>query len=415
LNFHGVIQLFEDLATELQSAWIQQQCDESVFPELAQRTIERFSPASFVAPNDVFRWLVETDRIPRQFDSRSSFGNFSLTLAARDGFHIDLLVWTDSTTSIHQHAFSGAFHVLSGSSLHTLWSFQESRRWSDQLKGGRLVVQETEPLRKGDTRPISPGEQMIHSLFHLESPSMTVVARTPSAATMSPPLRYERSGLAFNPYFEFGRVEKLCQLLRMLWASEHPQRMALSKAALHRVDAQSAVRIIFSLGSQAELADQKHLAAILADHDGELATMLSATLSSRARVRRLVNLRKQTRSPRHRLFLALVLNLPDRTSIDAAVRQIAPDDSPENWLWDTICSMHDTPQLPEGTENILGVSLNEVSKETLELLIRGQSIEKISRILGEEFGLIDDVRVLCSTLSAIPVLAPVVKHNLFST
>jgi hypothetical protein len=391
------VQLFDELAADLHSAWLGRQSDEGAFAELAEQALQRVSPASRVTLDDVFGWLARTDQLPAQFDPQSGFGNFSLTVAARDGFHIDLLVWTDSTTAIHQHAFHGAFQVLSGSSLQTIWSFEETGRWSDRLMRGRLTPQHSELLRKGDARRISPGPAMIHSLFHLRAPTVTVVVRTPSAATRSPPLCYERSGLAFDPYVGIGRAEKLVQMLRIVWLSEHPQRIALSQTALGGVNAHVAARIVFALGSLAPAAQQP-LIDILAAHDPELAALLGATVASRARARQLVGVRKKTRSPRHRLFLALALNLPDRASIDAALRQIAPDESPDDWLWTTIASMRD---------GMLGVDLNEISEEILESLIRGKSVDDVSAAIGEPCGMEDDVRTLCSTLSALPVLGAV--------
>lgn len=143
------MQFFEDLASELNVAWMKQGRDERGFPDLAQAMLERLAPASHVSPDDLFSWLVNTDHLPRQFDPHSSFANLAVTVATREDFHVDALVWIDATTSIHQHGFSGAFHVLHGSSLHTLWSFEESRRWSDRLKGGQLAVRATEWLKEG--------------------------------------------------------------------------------------------------------------------------------------------------------------------------------------------------------------------------------------------------------------------------
>jgi hypothetical protein len=402
------VEFFEDLASELHSAWAQQSCDERAFPELATAMLDRFSPGSSITPDDVYRWLIDADHLPRQFDPRSRFGNLALTVASRDGFHIDVLAWTDSTTSIHQHGFSGAFHVLSGSSLHTLWSFQESRRWSDRLKRGQLSVRATEWLRAGSTRLILPDATMIHSLFHLESPTFTVVVRTPSSAVASPQLTYERTGLAYDPFFEHGRVEKIRQLLCMLWASNHPQRLALSEAALQGVDAHSAVGIVFPTRLQSKSMTGA-LIDILARRDAEFGALLRKTAVDRDRDRALVELRKETHCPRHRMLLALVLNLPDRVSIDRALRQIAPDESPDSWLWDTIRSMHDTAGQQPCRKNVLGLSLNEISEEVVKMLLRGHSVDEVSTTVAGHQELVQDIRVLCSTLSALPVLAPLLQ------
>lgn len=403
------MQVFEDLASSIHTAWTCRRRDEVAFPEIAQSMLERFS-ASPVSPDEVFRWLMATDKLPMQFDPHSKFGNFALTVAARDDFYIEILVWTDSTTAIHQHGFSGAFHVLHGSSLHTRWSFQESRRWSDRLKAGRLVLRATEYLHTGSTRPIFPRDEMIHSLFHLESPSVTVVVRTPSSAVFTPQLSYERSGLAYDPRVELARTEKISQLLRILWTSNHPQRIPLSEAAMSIVDAYSAVRIIFSLGRRKGFEAQASLVDMWQARDPELAALLRETLSRMQRDRFIVGLRKQTQSPRHRMLLALVLNLPDRDSIESVARQIAPEESPEDWLWETLCSMNAAPGERSDGNSALGLPLNEANEEVLRMLLQGQSVDEISEAVAKSDRPTEDVRALCSMLTASPVVAPLLQQ-----
>jgi hypothetical protein len=130
------------------------------------------------------------------------------------------------------------------------------------------------------------------------------------------------------------------------------------------------------------------------------------------RDRSLIDLRKQTRSPRHRTLLALVLNLPDRKSIDPVLRQIAPEELPENWLWDTIQSMHDTPSQRPDRKSVLGFSLNEASEEALRMLLCGHSVDEVSKTVAGHDELVEDARVLCSTLSAFPVLGPLLEQRL---
>ena len=404
------MRVFEELATAINAAWIRHSRDEDVFPELARAAVERFAPHTAVGLPDILRWIVESERIPRQFDPHSSFGNLAVTVAARDGFYIDVLVWTDSTTSIHQHSFSGAFHVLHGSSLHSLWSFRESSRWSDRLKRGDLALAETEWLKTGTTRPIVPGDRMIHSLFHLENPSVTVVVRTPSAAITSPQMAYERSGLAYDPFFEVERVEKVRQTLSLLWSSHHPEREVLTEVALRGVDSLAAARIVSSLRGQSSARAQTCAVDLVAARDPELGALLRETVAGRDRERVLVDLRKQTASPRHRMLLALLLNLPDRAAIDRVLAQIFPHERPEAWIWESVRSMHDTPCRLQDGANVLGLRLNEVSEEALRILVRGGSIAEASAAIAEHAELIEDARLLCTALAASPVIGPLLQH-----
>ena len=403
------MRVFEDLASNIHAAWNEHARDDTVFPELARSALERFAPATSVAPADLLRWSLESDHLPRQFDPQSVFGNLALTVASRGDFHIDALVWTDSTTSIHQHGFCGAFHVLQGSSLHSLWSFRESKRWSDRLKRGELALVETEWLKTGSTRPIFPGAQMIHSLFHLENPSVTIVVRTPSAAMVSPQLNYERTGLAYDPFFETERGAKVRQTLALLWSSGHPDREALTELALRGVDAHAAARIVSSIRSQATEEAQCCVLDVLAARDLELAALLRATAACRERERRLVDLRKQTTSARHRMLLALLLNLADRASIDRVLQQMVPGSPPAEWIWESLRSMHDTPSRRADGTNVLGLHLNEVSEEALRILVGGASIAEASAAIAEHTELLEDARRLCGALAASPVIGPLLQ------
>jgi len=404
------MKVFEDLASKVHVAWARCGRDESAFPEIAQSMLDGFA-GSGVDPDDVFRWLVTTDNLPLQLDPQSKFGNFALTVASRDDFCIDVLVWTDSTTSIHQHGFSGAFHVLHGSSLHTLWSFQESKRWSDRLKAGQLSLCATEYLRTGSTRPILPRNEMIHSLFHLEKPSVTVVVRTLSSAVYVPQLTYERSGLAYDPHPEPPIVQKTTQLLRLLWTSNHERRLEISKLAMSTIDAYSAVRIILSLASPAVAEGQAALIEGWKHRDPGLAALLRDTIRHMQRDRFIVRLRKHTQSPRHRMLLAMILNLPDRVSIESAVRQIAPEEAPEQWLWETIRSMYVSPSDEWDDENVLGMELNESNEDVLRMLFEGHSVEEICHVLPNSDESRETVQTACLRVSESPVLASLMPQR----
>jgi hypothetical protein len=404
------VQIFETLASELHATWTRAARDEAAFPELAHAALERFAPSSTLGATDVLRWAIETDRLPRQFDPASVFSNLALTVASRDGFHIDVLVWTDSTTSIHQHSFSGAFHVLQGSSLHASWAFRETKRWGDRLKRGDIVPTRAEWLKTGSTRVILPGERLIHSLFHLDNPSLTVVVRTPTAVTVSPQFTYERSGLAYDPHFALERTEKLRQTLGVLWSTAHPDREELTEVALRGVDLHSATGIVSSLRKGLPVDVQSRVLDLFAPREPELAALMRATIGLRERERHLVELRKRTVSPRHRLLLALLLNLPDRASIESALGDLVPETAPRDWIWASLRDMHDSLGVGGAGTNVLGLRLTDVSERALRVLLDGGTQDEASRAIAEHPDLLDDARQLCAALAASPVLSPLVQH-----
>jgi hypothetical protein len=61
---------------------------------------------------------------------------------------------------------------------------------------------------------------------------------------------------------------------------------------------------------------------------GALAELLEPIYSEEMRRTRIMARRGLLREQRHRLLLALIVNLPDRESIESAVSQIQPDEDP---------------------------------------------------------------------------------------
>jgi hypothetical protein len=131
-------------------------------------------------------------------------------------FYIQILFWLDGTTQIHQHEFSGAFHVLEGSSLHAEFAFANVRPVTAHFRLGDLQLTGTELLETGRTVPITSGAGSIHSLFHLETPSVTVVVRTHSDPGTGPQFTYLPPHVAVDPFFSDALTTRRLQLLDVL-------------------------------------------------------------------------------------------------------------------------------------------------------------------------------------------------------
>jgi hypothetical protein len=65
---------------------------------------------------------------------------------AHPRFYIQLLFWMDGTTAIHQHEFSGAFHVMHGSSIHAHYEFEKAQPVTPYLRVGNVKMKKMEIL-----------------------------------------------------------------------------------------------------------------------------------------------------------------------------------------------------------------------------------------------------------------------------
>src|SRR6187431_1096922 len=165
--------VFQKLGAEIEESWREQNYDEGVFPKLAAEALERADLPSKVSAWEVIEWTLDQTELPQQMDPNANFGDPPITLFVAPHFFIDVYFWLNGTTQIHQHGFCGAFQVLLGSSIHSWYEFERTESVSPFLETGEMSLKVCELLKVGDIQEIRAGQQYIHSLFHLDQPSVT--------------------------------------------------------------------------------------------------------------------------------------------------------------------------------------------------------------------------------------------------
>src|SRR5260370_32425522 len=88
-----------------------------------------------------------------------------------------------------------------------------------RLAFGRVSLKKAELLQKGDSRPIIGGKQLIHSTFHLDRASLTVVVRTLGEIDKLPQYSYLPPTIAYAQDHDVPSVQRRTQLSRMLLKS----------------------------------------------------------------------------------------------------------------------------------------------------------------------------------------------------
>ncbi|HEU4510493.1 MAG TPA: hypothetical protein VFR78_19820 [Pyrinomonadaceae bacterium] len=212
-------QYFARLAAGVWRLWKEYQYDEAAFSDVAVRMLTEEPPADHVSFIDVTKFGLFTNPLPFQTDIDSVFGQPPLTVHWQPEFRIEVLFWRSKVIGIHQHAFSGAFHLLTGSSLHTVWDFKCEERVSSQLLLGALDLKRAELLRVGDTTAIVAGNRFIHATHHFDRPTVTVVIRTNSEKNHRPQYSYLEPFIAYDPLHGNAVVRRRLQLLQMLSAT----------------------------------------------------------------------------------------------------------------------------------------------------------------------------------------------------
>ncbi len=373
-----MIHYFQQLGALIEQEWIKLNYNDEAFPELAVSALSQSLPHESVEVADIIDWLFGVSRVFYQPSTSRFFGEPPIVLFQGPRFYIEALFWFSSTTDIHEHAFSGAFTLLGGSSVHSHWHFLRDRAINSRMLCGRLERVSSEILRPGDVRPIQSGDQLIHQLFHLDLPSVTIVVRTYRDSNRLPQYKYLMPGLAIDPE----DVEGLrARRLMFIDNIARGQIESLRKYASIIIDSCDLESIYFMFSALTRRKVDKSLLRDLYDkarlRHGEIVDLFRQVCEEERRTRIAIGLRSKIVDPEARFFLALLMLMPDRDAIFEAIRMQCPDSEPlnmiERWL-----------EGVSGKETI-GFDFNPVNRLLFRGLVEGLDMEDLLSRLRTEF------------------------------
>jgi hypothetical protein len=332
---------FHALGTRAVHSWQALNFDPRAFPALAARLLEEADPARNADLERVLEDFLLTEEQP--FQTQSGFGQPELVVFDHPRLYIQLLFWMDGTTDIHQHEFDGAFHVLQGSSLHSTFRFLDPKPVSAHLRTGTLKRLRSELLPTGATVPIRAGTEFIHALFHLETPSVTVVLRTHTSPGTGPQFTYLPPHIALDPFHHDSLTQRRKQLLDVLDASGHP---SFPKLVFEMLDVLDFERGFFILQNCVSALRSRGLwnnaTKVFKKRHAARAKAVFPTLDEIVQRDLLAGLRGAVDEPEHRFFLALLLNLDSRRDLYRLVGQRfsgKPGATIARWMeeiWETV-------------------------------------------------------------------------------
>ena len=318
---------FDQLGRTVLERWREQNFSLKAFPEIARLALDESPPSQNVDLEELVHEFFSSDEQP--FQSQSGFGQPELVAFNDQRFYIQILFWLEGTTDIHQHEFSGAFHVMQGSSIHAEFDFNNARSITPHIRTGDLRMNQIELLETGRTVPIISGRECIHSLFHLETPSVTVVVRTHHDPGTGPQYNYLPPHIAINPLHADALTQRRKQLLGVLETLDHPGYATFVGEMVESLDFERGFSIL--LHTMEHLQDLEEWEPVLAEFQerhGELAKGVPATLAESLRRETISRMRYHIDDPDHRFFLALLLNVPTREDIFAFITGRFPGQSP---------------------------------------------------------------------------------------
>lgn len=372
------VRCFQEVAEAIDQQWRRRNYDESCFPEIAQQALEELDAPAVVDPFAPLEWVIRAPTLilPELPDN---FGEPPVRVAERNRFFIEVLYWIDGTVAIHQHGFSGAFQVLSGASIHTEHVFERRETINSSCALGHLAARQSELMRTGDIRPIHAGSSQIHSLFHLDRPSATIVVRTFSILDRQPQFSYLHPGIAFDPFRRDKLLAKQIAALRTMHTVRHPRLVATACELAAAADFESLLRTLLAIAEWS--SDDKLVSQMLETArptQGDRVTVLAEALAEQRRLRLVLGWRERLHEPALRFLLALLLNVRDRDDILRMVTQWTGVEATAQivaWI----------RQLCESDQSRILAPLDDGAARILRGLLRGRSTEQILGELRAEF------------------------------
>jgi hypothetical protein len=376
------MEYFEKLGSYTGQLWKKLDCDERRFPEAANDALAQMPPSRHTTFEEVVEHALTAETLPYQTDLGAEFGQPPLTVYESRDFRIEVLFWTGATPAIHQHAFSGAFHVMHGSSIHIAWNFDFQERVSTHLQFGRVHIQKAELLKLGDTRPIIAGNGFIHTTFHLDTPTLSVVVRTTNDQEHMPQYAYYPPSICYNPRDNEPYIRRKAQILAMLVnsgrADEHDRWI---KELLDEIDTYSAFNYLYQAHLLRDKAKLEELLAVAKVRHPRLIENLAPALVHARRQAEITKIRGKVKATdtEVRFLLALLINITDHETILALMKERYAGADPVSKFVAAVKHLSDA--------DLLGEKFTEPWLWMLECLLRGKTKkDEILKAFEDKYG-----------------------------
>jgi hypothetical protein len=392
------IELFNQLGNEVERLWLEKNYNEDDLPAIAAEALKRADLPSKLSAWDVVNWSLKEKELPPQRDVSGRFGDPPITIYSGPRFHIDLYFWFEGTTAIHQHGFCGAFQVMLGSSIHSWYEFDLKEKINTFCEIGDIRLKVCEILEVGDVQEIWGGRRYIHSLFHLDRPSATIVVRTDRSPIDLPQFSYEKPSLAIDPFFEQPTTIKKIQMMGTLLRAQRDEADEAIRRWLRECDLQTAFKVLSSLRAALRSDHLKQIFSpdsvgsrfnalfdVVAERHGPKAAVLRDVFEHYDMLDEIIKRRGFVSDPEQRFFMALLLNVDRRPLIFDLVRHRYPDSDPVEKVLDWVFDLAETRVVGIDSSNALGIAdFGDTEMFVLEGILRDKSDEQIRQEFSAE-------------------------------
>jgi hypothetical protein len=349
--------IFRAIGDEIARTWADRRYGDADLPAIAADVLTRAAPHRACSVADILRDVLDATAFPFQQNDTSRFGEPPVTVYWHPRFYIEALFWLAGSPTPHNHAFSGAFMLMEGRSLHTEYTFAVEEAYADEIAFGRLTLTGSALYTPGTVETIEAGDEFVHAVFHTGRPGLSLVVRTHSRS-VGAGRQYLRPGLRVGPAFEDQLTRRQLQALALLLQIQSPDY----ESAAARLIARGDMRLTFNVLQQAaDLAPHSPLRAAVLTHArerwGARADDIDRSLTFQLRQRAGMMARRRLDDPDDLLCLGLLLQEDDWRAIGGRLRQWTLTDRPGDWVAAHLDRL--------AAQSVWGVGLSAAAREAI--------------------------------------------------
>lgn len=322
----SLMNYFDDIGARIGREWEKRDREEEALPSIARDALAEHPPPPDLVASVVANLLDSGAPLPRQFAPVGAFGQPGVTCFMGRDFFIDLYFWNTAIPAVHNHPFCGCFTILQGQSLHNAYTFEVHDTVEGTVMLGDLHPAPTEWLGPGDVVAFSSMEfPLIHSLVHVDNPSVSLVIRTERALDY---LRYLPPHIAMPMAPADDRLPRQLLMFQWLRSSGAPDYADRLLAFLDSASFETSIRTLSALYDP-ELNDA--LLSRIRERHGAVTDLVLPSIETAMRLE-LNNQYREQFTGDARILLSVLSCAEDQASARRLLRERLPDVTPEELL-----------------------------------------------------------------------------------
>lgn len=308
-----------ELGESVEKSWAALDFAPDAFTKICSAALHETEVFGRVSGSALLAQVADDARLPEERFRENKVVDEQLTLFRCPHFVIQLLVWIDGITDIHDHQLSGAYLALEGERVESAYRFV-AEQWleEDAVRVGRLMFVGMDRVQVGAVRPFIPGSRDLHAVFHLHHPSLTLAIRSPRPDADGG-FNYWRPGLGVRTRIR-ARVRQRIQALGAMRAAGYAEYPRALESALLRAEPLE-LCWLFNAHRDAYAGRPAELRSVLSrlqDRHGPWIVAFARAFAERTRMSLVRSLRQMERDVDCRIALALVLHGHSRDDLPGA-------------------------------------------------------------------------------------------------